>query len=131
MSGDLKADYVMYADNDDDAEQDHVQNYLEGIYGTDADLVYFNSRLVYNERVNALPVIRDTRLEEGMIGHAEIIVKAEFIKKHGILQDDKYGHDWRMIKKMLDLGAKALKDVDARPTYKVMGAGDLREQDID
>jgi glycosyltransferase involved in cell wall biosynthesis len=115
--------YFIYLDNDDCIAPNHFKNYLSAIKNTDYDFVYFNSQLNWNNS------IRNSILEFGLIGHAEIIVKTSFLKEMP-LHSDAYGHDWTLIDNMLKAGAKYTKSNNP-PTYYVMGAGSNREVGID
>jgi hypothetical protein len=91
--------------------------------------MYFNSWLDPIEVRGTRGKIRDTKMEEGMIGHAEIIVKSSLLKSLKP-ETPEYNHDWKYIKQMLDEGAIYEKS-NNNPTYKIMGVGELRETSID
>lgn len=116
--------HYIFIDNDDVIESNHFMNYLSHIEGTEYDMVYFNS---YVQPYNGL---RYTRLEEGRIGHSEIIVKGDMYRRIPN-QDAEYGHDWRMIKSILDAGGKTKFAYGSYPTYRVMGVPNMREEGID
>jgi hypothetical protein len=122
-------EYVMFMDNDDVIEPDHISNYYNAISKTENDLMYFNSWLDPIEVRGTRGKIRDTKMEEGMIGHAEIIVKSSLLKSLKP-ETPEYNHDWKYIKQMLDEGAIYEKS-NNKPTYKIMGVGELRETLID
>ena len=122
-------EYIMFLDNDDVIEPDHISNYYDGIAKTENDLMYFNTWLDPIEIRGTRGVIRDTKMEEGMIGHAEIIVKSSLLKSLKP-QTPEYNHDWLYIKQMLEAGAIYEKS-NNKPTYKIMGVGELRETLID
>lgn len=141
------AENVLYLDNDDTLEQNHLENYLAGIEGTDNDFVFFNTNLRFIEShmnvmyKGGLPVtgnsgpgsyIRDAQPEFGKIGHAELIIRSKFLKDHPeIQQTAEYGHDWKFIEQMINAGAKYAKAANPVATYNIMGAGELRETNID
>lgn len=137
-----KAEFLIFLDNDDVLQPNHMENYLAGIDGTEYDFVYFNTNLKFVERsmryqyVNGLPdynatYIRDAKLEPGSIGHAELIIRCSFLKNHPeIKQTGEYGHDWSLIDQMIKAGAKHCKS-SGPATYDIMGAGELRETGID
>ena len=55
-----------------------------------------------------------------------------FLKDHPDIQETaEYGHDWKFIQQMINAGAKYHKATNPVPTYNIMGAGELRETDID
>jgi len=115
--------YFIYLDNDDCIKLNHFENYLLAINNSDFDFVYFNSLTEFNNSW------RNTRLENGMIGHSEIIVKTQFLKTMPP-HTDYYGHDWSLINNMINAGAKHFKS-ENEPTYIVKGAGEQREMNID
>ena len=112
-------------DNDDVILPNHFSNYYSEIAGTDYDLVYFNTFLAPIEPSGK---IRESQLEFGMIGHQEVIVKSSLLKTYN--QSDKWGHDWEMIKHLIDNGAKVKKSKNP-PTYHIISVGELRETEID
>lgn len=122
--------YIMFMDNDDVIENNHVSNYYEAICNTDNDFMYFNSILYPVEERGVFGTkIRDTKLEEGLIGHAEIIASA-FMLKNIPPEKSGYNHDWEYINQMIEAGAKYEKS-NNNPTYKIMSVGELRETEID
>jgi glycosyltransferase involved in cell wall biosynthesis len=137
------AEYILYLDNDDTLQPNHLENYLAGIEGTDNDFVFFNTNLAFIERITPTnqvnpgtqaPVfIRDAQVKDGWIGHAELIIRSKFLKDHQreIQQTAEYGHDWKFIQQMINAGAKYEKAQNPLATYNIMGAGELRETDID
>lgn len=122
-------EYIIFMDNDDIIEPDHVSNYYNAISQTDNDLMFFDSWLDPIELRGTRGKLRETKMEEGMIGHAEIIAKSSLLKKMQP-ETSEYNHDWFYIKQMLDAGAKYEKSTN-KPTYKIMGVGELRETLID
>jgi len=131
------AEFLLYLDNDDIINLYHFEHYLKGIDGTDNDFVYFNSMkwflLTQPDWVgNSTDLIRITKLENGAIGHAELIIRSGFLKENpGIQENSEYGHDWDFIQQMINAGAKYTKAQTGDSTYKIMGAGELREKNID
>lgn len=124
------ADYVMFMDNDDVILPNHMSSYYEAISKTDNDFMYFNTLIEPIEHANGTRgLIRDSKIEKGMIGHSEIIVKSNLLK---LLPHEKseYNHDWLWIKNIIDAGAKHEKFV-TEPTYMIMSVGELREKNID
>jgi glycosyltransferase involved in cell wall biosynthesis len=124
------ADYVMFMDNDDTILPNHMSSYYNAISETDNDFMYFNTMIDPIENAGGIRgKLRDTKLEEGMIGHQEIIVKSNLMK---LLQPEKpvYNADWLLIKDMIDSGAKGEKFI-TQPTHLIMGVGELRENNID
>lgn len=117
-------DYIMFMDNDDMIEQDHISNYYNAISKTTNDFMYFNTILNSVEERGGIKKIRDSQLEEGKIGHAEIIAKSFLLKK--IKEKSGYNHDWDYIKQLIDMGCVSEKSHN-KPTYRVMGVGELRE----
>jgi glycosyltransferase involved in cell wall biosynthesis len=117
------ADYIMFMDNDDVILPNHMSSYYNAISNTDNDFMYFNSITKFNNS------IRDTKLEFGLIGHSELIIKTDFLKRMPP-HSSAYGHDWTLISNMLNAGAKYEKSTKPA-TYVVMGAGENRETGID
>jgi hypothetical protein len=115
--------YFVFMDNDDVIKENHFHNYLSGIEGTDYDFVYYNSFIEPENK------IRNSKLEEGHIGHSEIIIRTEFLRemKAHVAQ---YGHDWYVIREMMQSGAKH-KKMESDYTYIVKGTPAMREQNID
>ena len=106
------AKYICFLDNDDEIRPNHLENYLSAIENTDLDMVFFNTEVSGG--------IRDSRLSFGYIGHSEIILKTEHLKKYQ--QPPTYGHDWHLIETMLRKKLKIKKSKNP-PTYIVTGIG--------
>lgn len=106
-------DYFLFMANDDVIEPNHFESRLKHIEGTEYDFVYFNS----NVRPDG-GYVRKAKLEISGIGHSELIIKTEFLKRMPPHQAI-YGHDWHLIDAMMRTGAK-YKYVDDEPTYTVM-----------
>jgi len=115
--------YFVFFANDDIILPNHFENYLSQIEGTDLDFVYFNSEV---KPTNSLRV---SRLEYGMIGHSELIVRTEFLRQMP-MHDEHYGHDFALIQNMMQSG-KHKKAENCPATYYVMSLSDNREQGID
>ena len=115
--------YFVFFANDDIILPNHFENYLSQIEGTDLDFVYFNSEV---KPTNSLRV---SRLEYGMIGHSELIVRTEFLRQMP-MHDAEYCHDWRLIESMM-LNGKHKKAENCPATYYVMSLSDNREKGID
>lgn len=118
-----KGEYFVFYANDDIILPNHFENYLSAIEGTDYDFVYFNSNIMGE-------FTRNSSLNFGQIGHSELIVKTEFLKKMP-KHTDSYGHDWDLIQNMINAGAKYIKAYDNPPTYIVKSLANNREQNID
>ena len=117
------SEYTLFVDNDDVILSNHFDNYYSAIANTDYDFVYINS---FVEPTN---VIRDTQLSYGSIGHSELIIKTSFLKKMPN-QKDSYGHDFELVKNMIDAGAKYTKSYK-NPTYIVKSIPNKIELHID
>jgi len=115
--------YFIFFANDDIILPNHFENYLSQIEGTDLDFVYFNSEV---KPTNSLRV---SRLEYGMIGHSELIVRTDFLRQMPT-HNEHYGHDWALIQSMMQNG-KHKKAENCPATYHVMSLSDKREQEID
>lgn len=118
-----EGEYTIFMDNDDFILRTHFENYYNGIAGTPYDMVYFNSFLEPRNQV------RNTELAYGMIGHAEIIVKTEFLKNIPPQTPD-YGHDFQMIQYMMWQHAM-VKKMNSIPTYIVKSLPEQREHNLD
>jgi GT2 family glycosyltransferase len=115
------SEYTIFLDNDDILLPTHFNNYYNFISENKLDWAYSNTFL------NPLQKIRQSKIENGMIGHAEIIVKTEILKKLPS-ESSEYGHDWELINNLVNY--KHLKN-EAIATYIIMGVGELRETEID
>ncbi len=116
--------YFLFLSNDDVILPNHFENYLSGIENTDLDFAYFNTYIEPCQK------IRDAELKEGSIGHSELIIRTEFLRQMPP-HDCDYGHDFRMIRNMINAGAKNKKITGVPETYIVKGVGDLRQDIID
>jgi hypothetical protein len=116
--------YFMFYANDDIIADNHFENYLSQIEGTDLDFVYFNSF------VKPTNTIRNSSLQYGSIGHSELIIKTDFLRQMP-LHNKEYGHDWSLIENMINANGKNKKAIDSEPTYHVMSLSDNREIGID
>ncbi len=117
-------EFFMFGGSDDVVQPNHVQNYLSYIDGTDYDFVYFNSFIEPENR------IRDAQLVPGSIGHSELIVRTEFLRKMPP-HHEFYGHDWKLIENMINAGARYKKAEGAPVTYIVKSIRGCEEKDID
>ena len=115
--------YFTFFANDDIILPNHFENYLSQIENTDLDFVYFNSE------VKPTNSTRISRLEYGMIGHSELIIRTEFLRQMPT-HNEHYGHDWALIQSMM-LNGKHKKAENCPATYYVMSLSDNREQGID
>lgn len=118
-----KGKYFVFFANDDIILPNHFENYLSSIEGTDFDFVYFDSW------VNPIRHKRVSRLQYGMIGHSELIIKTSFLKQMPS-HNEHYGHDWALIQSMITNG-KSFKSQSQQTTYHVMSLSDNREKGID
>lgn len=115
--------YTLFLDNDDVLLPNHFRNYYDAIANTDNDFVYLDTF------IEPLKRNRVAELVFGSIGHHEIIIKTDFLKKIPP-QLPHYGHDWTLIEDMIKAGAKYTKASDRIPTYVVKGLGELRQDTI-
>jgi len=116
--------YFIFLSNDDVIKNNHFENYLSGIENTDYDFVYYNS---YVEPYNAP---RIANLQNGHIGHSEIIVKTDFLKSMPP-HSANYGHDWELIDNMLKSNAKYYYAEYNDRTYIVKSVPPKQELNID
>ena len=118
-----KGEYFIFFANDDMILPNHFENYLSAIEGTDFDFVYFNSNIMGEFN-------RNSSINFGQIGHSELIIKTEFLKKMP-KHTDSYGHDWDLVQNMINAGAKYRKAESHPTTYIVKSLNNKREQNID
>lgn len=118
-----KGKYFLFMSNDDVITENHFKSYLSDIETYQLDFAY------YDTFIKPTGTIRRPVLKNGYIGHSELIIRTEFLKKMPP-HEDKYGHDWTLIDNMIKAGGNSAyfhKD----PTYFVMGLGELRQDEID
>ena len=116
--------YICFLDNDDVLKPNHFSNYFNFMEeNPDADAGYFNA---YTQPWKKE---RDACLTRGGIGNAELIFKADVLKKEYQL-DAEYEHDWRLVERML---AKkyVFKKCKNPSTYIIMSIPNFRETTID
>lgn len=116
-------DYICFVDNDDRILPHHLEVYYNHIKDTDLDFAYFNTYIY------PIGKERNAKLQDGYIGHSELIIKTDFYKRMPPQQAE-YGHDWKLVSDMMQAGAKYSK-FETEPTYIVMGLGELRETQLD
>ena len=118
-----EGDYTIFVDNDDFILSNHFQNYYNAISDTDCDFVHLNSYL------DPFDIVRYSELSFGSIGHSEIIVKTSFLKSMPPYKEF-YGHDFDLIKNMINSSNKYLK-INSPPTYIVKSVPHKQEIGID
>ena len=124
------SEYFMFMDNDDVIKKHHFSHYYEQIKKTEYDFMYFNTWIDPIENASGIRGrLRDAKLEHGLVGHQELIIKTDFLKKMPP-QKKSYQQDWDMIDDMVKAGAKYSKGT-GEPTHIIMGVGELRETEID
>lgn len=113
----INSEYTMFMDNDDVILRNHFSNYYNSIKNTELDMMYFDTY------IEATDSIRTSQLVFGSIGHSEIIVKSNLLK--GYVQSPNYGHDWELIKKLIDSNISIGKSKCTQSTYiiKQLGGG--------
>lgn len=117
-------EYTIFLDNDDIILNNHFENYYTFMKNkTHIDVGYFNVFMKDDS------FVRVSHLAPDRIGHAELIIKTDVLKKEYVL-DRKYGHDWKLIDRMIYRGYKFEKSMNT-PTYIVKGFPSLREGGID
>ena len=104
-------DYTIFVGNDDRLSPIHLQNYYTGIADSDFDMVLYETVIKGN-------VIRKPELKHGCVGHSELIVKTDALKKVP-KHDESYGHDWKLIVSLIQNGAKVGRDNRNLRTYYV------------
>lgn len=119
-----QGEYICFLDNDDVLEPNHFSNYVNFMEeNPDVHVGYFNAYTKPWKKE------RDACLSRGGIGNAELMFKADCLKKEYQL-DAEYEHDWRLVERML---AKkyVFKKCKNRSTYIIMGVPNFRETNID
>lgn len=110
--------YTMYLDNDDLLLPNHLSHRLAMIENNqeDYDLIGFETwrqDIMWH---------RDTDFVFGKIGHAEIVIKTEFLKTLPE-SDGRYGHDWTMVEHCILRQCKRTIVKGAPYTYRIMKLG--------
>ena len=124
-----KGEYIMFMDNDDMIEPFHFSHYYDSIKDTDNDFMYFDVWLdPIENRGGKRGRLREAKLSFGDIGHPEIIAKTKVLKSIPP-QSESWGHDWELIKNMIDSGCKYEKGQGYSAI--IMSVGELRELNID
>ena len=125
-----ESEYFMFMDNDDVIKPNHFRHYYDEISKTDNDFMYFNTWIDPIENANAPKgKLRDAKLEKGMVGHQELIIKTSVLKVMPPMSKV-YEADWVLIDNMIKSGAKYQKG-GGEPTHVIMSVGELRETEID
>lgn len=117
----VRGTYTMFLDNDDMIKPEHVQFYYDSIKKTSGDFVY--NRVLVNGPEGLWE--RHLELKRGCVGHAEIIVKTEFLKKMPP-HEKVYGQDWLLIGNMMKVGTSG-RGITPFPTYCVMSNHNYQE----
>lgn len=116
--------YICFLDNDDVLKPNHFTNYYSFMEkNPDADMAYFNAYTQPWEKQ------RHSVLSRGGIGNAELMFKADVLKKEYQL-DEQYEHDWRLVERVMKKGYK-IKKCNNPPTYIIMSIPNFREKKID
>lgn len=116
--------FFIILSNDDTIFPNHFENYYNAICATNNDFMYFDT---FVQPHNAA---RNAQLQQGMIGHSELIIKTSFLKKmpaHG----PEYGHDWKLVQDMMAATSKYAKGIGLPQTYNVRSVPGNIEQGID
>lgn len=121
-------EYVCFMGNDDFLTPQHTGSRLGGIVGTDFDLVHHDALIAWPD---GWRVRSGAKLAHGHVGGSELVVRREFLIRHGItFRSGDYGHDWTFIDDLLKAGAKHAHCASA--TYVVTHLpGNLIEHAID
>ena len=116
--------YICFLDNDDVLKPNHFENYYTFMEADpEADCGYFNA---YTQPWKKE---RNACLSRGGIGNAELMFKAEALKKE-YQPDAEYEHDWRLVDRMRNKGYVFRKS-KSPSTYIIMSIPNYREKDID
>ena len=110
------SEYFMFYADDDFIHKNHIENYVSAIDGTDNDMMYFSAKIVSGK--DGTPVsYRNTVLQSSRIGHSELVVKTDVLKK-APAHNDSYGHDWDLINWFITTHKKCVRS-NNDPTYVV------------
>lgn len=116
-----KGQFTIFVDNDDTVAPEHFSNYYQlSVDNPNLDLG------IYDTFVEPYNRPRNAEATFGQIGHSEIMVRTELLKRLYRV-DPEYGHDWTLIKRILNSGAVVIKS-RAKPTYTVKGVPENREK---
>lgn len=107
--------YFCFADNDDMLKPEHMEYYYKSIIREKADFVY--NPVLVNGPDGMWRRVLD--LHPGAVGHSELVIKTEFLKKMPKHQPV-YGQDWILVENMMSATDKYLKGDPAFPTYCIM-----------
>lgn len=114
----------MFMGSDDILRPNHLSTVLPRFEKSQYQFMYFDTFVEpYND-------IRDARLESGHIGHSELIIKTDFLKKMPQHRPF-YGHDFALIQSMMAATGMHTKAVGAPATYIVKSVPGRVEQGID
>lgn len=119
-----KGKYFMFMSNDDVIKSNHFENYYSAINNTDYDFVFFNSW------VEPYNTPRTAALSFGNIGHSELVIKTDFLRKMP-QHSPEYGHDWELVNNMLSAGAKHYYAGYNERTYIIKSVPNKEELNID
>lgn len=123
--------FFCFANNDDMLLPEHLAFYYRSIATSGALWQYMKTMLV----TDGLVTERGQVLKHGGIGHSELIIETELLKKIMKNRDffnkyaSGYGHDWKLVEEVLPYPHSAGEA--PWPTYYIMGFGQEREQGID
>lgn len=117
-----KGRYFIFYANDDVILSNHFDNYLSEIEGSNLDFVFFNSWM------NCYQLERISELKYGSIGHSELIIKTNFLRRMPE-HSKRYGHDFELIENMMWKTKKYKKAKSVIESYWIMGSPLVREGD--
>ena len=108
-----KGEYTLFLANDDFFHPRHMEVRLDVIEGTGLDFVACPALIAGRMR----RVIRYPSIKYGHIGHSELIVRTDMLRKYP--HQCGYGHDWHFIDDMVRHGHKYSIHHDVPPTITV------------
>lgn len=118
--------WFIFLSNDDMIMPEHVQNYVSFMEDEeDLDWAYFNSKVPAIEGG-----IRIAELRRGYIGHSELIINTRFLRKMP-LHGPEYGHDWELVKNLINSTVFYAKAINRPATYIVKSLPGNIEPGID
>jgi hypothetical protein len=116
--------YFMFMGSDDIIKPNHIGSIVEKMDISGNDFMYFDT---WVEPYNCP---RNAQLKENMIGHSELIIKTEFLKKIPP-HDPVYGHDWKLVQDMMLRTNNYHKMSGVQQNYIVKSVPGKVEQGID
>jgi GT2 family glycosyltransferase len=103
--------FFLFLANDDIVDADHFAHYLSDIEHSPFDMACYKTRIL--ERYTRYP-----QLKACEIGHSEIIIRTEFLKRMPKVPPSGT-HDWSLIQEIINHHGKIKMSLSERTTYHV------------